>query len=204
VQLKKVKTAPKADAITPLGVVDKPSVCGALHINDMETWVDVGIAKGRYKVSSYGRVMGLKGQILVPHKDKDGYMRLHIRAEKGIKKFVGVHRLVAMNFIPNPQDKKEVNHIDFNRSNNYIDNLEWVTRKENAVHSRERYGVRGEDNSRAKVTNKQALRMRELRKHGLLYREIAKIYNLNYTTAVAIVKKGYKTRYKNNVRIKVI
>ena len=62
----------------------------------------------------------------------NGYLTVHIN---GQNKYV--HRLVAETFIPNPENKKEVNHIDGCRSNNSVDNLEWVTKTENMKHAKE-------------------------------------------------------------------
>lgn len=57
----------------------------------------------------------------------------NVELDKRLDKYV--HRLVASHFIPNPHNKKVVNHIDCDRSNNHIDNLEWVTTKENLAHA---------------------------------------------------------------------
>lgn len=73
----------------------------------------------------------LKGQINYKNK----YLSYNLTMPDGSKKRCYAHRLVAQAFIPNPQNKKEVNHIDGNKSNNYIDNLEWVTSSENKQHA---------------------------------------------------------------------
>lgn len=69
-------------------------------------------------------------------KDKKGYMKLRLSLVDK-KKSVSVHRLVALAFIPNPDNKLQVNHIDGNKENNNIDNLEWVTNDENHKHKLE-------------------------------------------------------------------
>lgn len=93
------------------------------------------IEREGYRIDACGLVWSYKTHsYLVNHKDKDGYRYVRI----GTKSYK-VHRLVAMKFIPNPENKPEVNHIDFNRSNNYVPNLEWVNRKENVQHSRDNY-----------------------------------------------------------------
>lgn len=75
-----------------------------------------------------------------PRRGKTGYMRVYMRSVvtgKRVDRYV--HRLVALYFIPNPENKQYVNHIDGNRANNSIENLEWVTMKENNNHA-EKYG----------------------------------------------------------------
>lgn len=87
---------------------------------------------GLYKVSNLGRVKSIfrYKKILKLHFDKDGYS--YVRLYKNKKSFNKlVHRLVAEAFIPNPKNKPQVNHKDFNRSNNVLTNLEWCTGQEN-------------------------------------------------------------------------
>jgi hypothetical protein len=71
----------------------------------------------------------LKGQL-----DRDGYYRVEIRENKK-RKWCYLHRLVAMQYIPNPENKPEVNHINGIKTDNRVENLEWVTRSENAKHA---------------------------------------------------------------------
>lgn len=65
---------------------------------------------------------------------KDGYVRMELYKDKQPKMF-NVHRVVAEVFIPNPENKPYVNHKDGNKQNNHVDNLEWVTQKENIEHA---------------------------------------------------------------------
>ena len=88
-----------------------------------------------YEVSNLGNVRNKKtGRVLRPSKDGCGYSQV-ILCKDGKGNQFKVHRLVATAFIPNPKNKKEVNHIDGNKSNNYVDNLEWNTHSENQQHS---------------------------------------------------------------------
>lgn len=112
----------------------------------MEIWKDIKGYEGSYMVSNYGRVKSLEKnikshncsriqyrpeRILKQYKSKWGYMRVYL-TQNSIKKMFAVHRLVAMAFIDNPDNKPCVNHIDNNRNNNVVDNLEWCTYKENS------------------------------------------------------------------------
>lgn len=101
----------------------------------MEIWKDVVGSNGEYMVSSMGKVMTTKThRILKPCIDERGYERVCLFKVDRRRRFK-VHRLVAAAFIPNPHDKPQVNHIDGNKRNNSIENLEWVTNEENFVHS---------------------------------------------------------------------
>ena len=84
-----------------------------------------------YEVSTFGNVRNITtGRILQQHSDKDGYKLINISTKKISKR---VHRLVAEAFIPNPNDKPCVDHIDGNRTNNNTSNLRWATRSENSM-----------------------------------------------------------------------
>lgn len=80
------------------------------------------------------RIRRIKGRVLKPSLCGDGYECVTLSHNQKHKKFL-VHRLVAAAFIPNPHSKPEVNHKDGDKTNNHVDNLEWVTRSENEVHA---------------------------------------------------------------------
>lgn len=106
----------------------------------MEIWKDIWISKGinyiwLYQVSNIWNIRSLKKNMVMKiRKDKDWYMLVNLYKDKQSKTF-RVHRLVAQYFILNPQNKKEVNHIDWNKQNNSKENLEWSTPSENMKHS---------------------------------------------------------------------
>lgn len=106
----------------------------------IEIWKDIKGYEGLYKVSNYGRVKSLnynktkKEKELKLYKNKKGYFSVNLYLNKKIHSKL-VHRLVAETFIPNPKNKPQVNHIDGDKTNDKVDNLEWVTNKENVIHS---------------------------------------------------------------------
>ncbi len=100
----------------------------------LEVWKDVEGYNGLYQISNLGRVRNNKGLIMKQKPSKDGYVRIPLFKDgKYTVKYV--HILVAKAFIPNPEGKSEVNHIDAVKSNNCCSNLEWVTRSENYFHA---------------------------------------------------------------------
>jgi hypothetical protein len=113
-----------------------------LSISHEEIWLPVSGYEGRYEISNFGNIKALsrphykrKSPILVKKQlDRYGYHYVHI--SNGIKgRNIKVHRLVAIAFIPNPENKSDVNHIDGNKLNNHVSNLEWATIKENVRHA---------------------------------------------------------------------
>lgn len=125
-----------------------------------EEWREV-VGRDGYEVSSYGRVRSvervilrrgfpaqMKGRILAQRKQNAGYMVVNLGL--GYQKLV--HRLVALAWIGNPPDGTEVNHIDGNKTNNRVENLEYVSRKQNMRHAQDTglWDNRGEKNGRAR------------------------------------------------------
>jgi hypothetical protein len=100
----------------------------------MEKWQKVNSTE-KYFVSNLGRLKNIKtGRILKKRLGKRGYLTNNISV-KGKVKVVTIHRLIALHFITNPQNKPQVNHKDGDKTNNKISNLEWVTSSENAKHA---------------------------------------------------------------------
>ena len=100
-----------------------------------EIWKDIPEYEGLYQVSNLGRVKSLPKynqyiEKIMKFTTRSGYHNLILR-KNGERKSKQVHRLVAEAFIPKTEGKDIVNHKDFNRKNNNVNNLEWVTQKEN-------------------------------------------------------------------------
>lgn len=110
-----------------------------------ETWKPIADYVGLYEVSNKGRVRNLKtGRILKPGNNGRGYLFVGLY-KNGAVKYHYLHRLVALTFIPNPNKLPEVNHKDEIRTNNKLDNLEWISHRDNS-----NYGKRNERVSKSK------------------------------------------------------
>ena len=107
----------------------------------MEKWRDIPGYEGFYQVSDLGNIRSIRFNKIRNMKswDSHGYRAVELCMNNN-RYTVGVHRLVALTFIPNPENKPEVNHKDRNKSNNNVENLEWVTQSENVAHAY-RHGV---------------------------------------------------------------
>lgn len=102
---------------------------------DKELWAALVGYEGRYKVSSFGRIKNVKSKkIKSPSKNRGGYNIVCIYGHKNVSVKI-LHRLIAKTFIPNPENKKEVNHKNGIKTDNRVVNLEWCTPKENTAHA---------------------------------------------------------------------
>ncbi len=88
--------------------------------------------EGYYLINKEGEIYGIKRKKMkVPSKDKDGYLTLCLSKDK-VKKTARLHILLALQYIPNPEGKPVIDHMDRNKQNNSLDNLRWATYSENA------------------------------------------------------------------------
>lgn len=174
-----------------------------MNTRSCEQWVDIENYEGYYAVSNYGRIKSL--QRLVPHGNdyqvinerilklkiiKTGYV--HIAMNKnGIRKTKAVHRLVARAFLSDWDKNLQVNHIDGDKTNNNVNNLEMCNSSENMKHAY-RLGLEksmaGENNVCAKLTNAQANEIRKLHSSSkITLVKLASMYNVSPITIKRII-----------------
>jgi hypothetical protein len=167
-----------------------------------EHWKDILGYENHYKISNFGRVKSLKRheicggrvkerdrkeRILKPGIDKYGYLKV-VLCINGKTKSMSIHRLVLQNFKPN--NKSSINHIDGNKKNNFIENLEWCSIAYNNQHSVNNGLAKiGEKHYKAKLNNKEVSEIKQLLQNEKSHTEIAKIFNVNISTIQDIYKK---------------
>ena len=187
----------------------------------METWKPVVGYEGLYEVSDLGRVRSLdrdipmvrgkqrytlhtKGQIIVPHERRHGYLAVCLygkESKNGRFRQISVHRMVAEAFLPNPSGHKEVNHLDENKQNNALSNLEWCDRKHNVNYgtTQKRRSEKIINGPKSKAVDQLDMEgnyirtfpsMREASRNGYAAGNIYKAIHKTYSQAY-----GYKWRY---------
>lgn len=170
-------------------------------MGNQEVWKDVIDYEGIYQVSNLGRLKSLsryikhwrggflksKEIIKKPFKSKSGYLITELSKNASKSKFL-IHRLVAEAFIPNPEEKPQVNHINGIKTDNRVENLEWNTRSENIKHadSKGLRNLKGVNNSGAKLSEKEVIEIRKS-KNSISY--LAFNYNVGTTCIKKIINK---------------
>lgn len=161
----------------------------------IELWKPLLEYKG-IEVSSIGRIRKAankrrKQRVLTEFpKDRDGYCRCSVQRLDGTYTSQPVHRLVAKAFIDNPENKSYVNHIDGNRTNNRVDNLEWSTPRENVLHSF-KYGNRKicKEVPRKTILTDYQISQIDILREIYTVNQIAKLFNIEYQTLKNIIRK---------------
>lgn len=152
-----------------------------------EVWKHIKGYEGKYQVSNLGRIKSFykckDGKVIKPLSNTNGY--LYIALSKGNRNYkrLLIHRLVAETFIPNLDNKPQVNHIDGNKHNNAVSNLEWVTGSENQIHSYNNK-LRGNKD----IDDDLIIDLYINKKMPTT--KIAEIYGVYYTTIVKRLKKN--------------
>lgn len=161
-----------------------------------------------YEVSNLGRIRRIAHELKVknqfgefPTKRKEKYMRFTnnsngypmFRPQRNKEKQVHVvHRIVATAFIPNPENKPCVNHKDFDKTNNRLSNLEWVTYRENTLHATQNgvlVSYKGRESNLAKYTEEQVKEVYSLCKSGLSQSEAGVVVGMPRPTVASIMQK---------------
>lgn len=154
----------------------------------MSYWVDIKGYKGVYQINKEGEVRSFAKKtirFLTPHKHHTGYMVLSLRGKTRPQ-----HRLLAETFIPNPEKKTQVNHINGVKHDNRLCNLEWVTPSENVIHA---YAIGlkdlplGSSNFNNKLKPNEVIEIRKMCATGkYTYREIGSKFNISLHNVKAI------------------
>lgn len=157
-----------------------------------EEWVDVSGYEGKYMVSNMGRAYSAermvpnhsgfkrlqKPKIINRKPFKNGYIFVSLRdCENSCRKTL--HRLVAGAFIPNPENKPCVNHKNGIKTDNRVENLEWVSYSENSKHA---YSIGLAEKSMAKLSRDNVIEARKLKDNGVTAKNIAEKYNVSVYT----------------------
>lgn len=152
----------------------------------------------KYLATKDGRVYTtrLREGWLKPSADKNGYVRYSVTLDNGKSRGIYAHQIVASTYLPNPDKKKYVNHLDHDKSNNTVENLAWCTHLENIRHDwamGKRTIKYGEESYNPKTTAKDVRKMRELYAKGEKQTALAEMFGISQP-AVSQIMRGITWR----------
>lgn len=146
-----------------------------------------------YEINYKGVVRRISTKrIKKPVKRSDGYIGISLYVTKYKTKTYQLHRLIAIAFINNPEGKQYINHKDSNRTNNSLENLEWVTFAENVRHGYKSgfASNKGSKNGFSILTEQQVLEIRQRREaEKLTYQKLAELYKVSYGCIAGVISK---------------
>lgn len=171
----------------------------------MEIWKDIPGYERYYQASNKGKIKSLqrtitrkskrctypvKERILKQRITKTGYYIVFLYDNTGAKN-IKVHRLVALAFILNPEKKPQVNHINGIKTDNWLENLEWCTQKENTVHAVKigTFSRKGSKHPLSKLNEKNILCIRKLHEKGCSIKSLSKRFKVSLSQINRIVNR---------------
>lgn len=148
-------------------------------------WKEI-INHPNYEINELGEIRNkTKGNLLTPFKTTNGYFRIRISNKSTYQ----LHYLIALHFIDNPNNYTEINHINGNKLDNFIENLEWSNRSLNMIHAYKKglaknslIDKKGENNYKAKLKNEDVSKIKQLLSQNVKQIEIAKMFNVSKMT----------------------
>lgn len=156
--------------------------------------------ENEYSVSEDGVITSHQGRVLNQQVCRKGYHRVVVQSGRSQRKHMGVHRLVAKAYLPNPTNLPEVNHLDGDKSNNHVANLEWCTTKQNIRHAIDmglrknsnRFGFEAQNN---RYSREEIMRVHDMLDAEMKQMDISKLTGISQPV-VSQIKRESKPMYR--------